>query len=38
MKICFIHVPFLLEQAKECVPSMEVSEITRGLSAAIKCL
>lgn len=38
MKIGFIHVPFLPEQAKDGVPSMTLSEITRGLSAAIECL
>lgn len=38
IKIGFIHVPFLPEQAKEGVPSMTLSEIVRGLSAAIECL
>ncbi len=35
IKIGFIHVPFLPEQAREGVPSMELSEIVRGLCAAI---
>ncbi len=38
IKIGFIHVPFLPEQAREGVPSMELSEIVRGLRAAIECL
>ena len=38
IKIGFIHVPFLPEQAKEGVPCMELSEIARGLTAAIECL
>ena len=38
IKIGFIHVPFLPEQAKDGVPSMTLSEIVRGLSAAIECL
>ena len=38
IKIGFIHVPFLPEQAKEGVPSMALEDIVRGLSAAIECL
>ena len=38
IKIGFIHVPFLPEQAKEGVPSMKLDEIARALRAAIKCL
>ena len=38
IKIGFIHVPFLPEQAREGVPSMELSEIVRGLRAAVECL
>ena len=38
IKIGFIHVPFLPEQAKEGVPSMALDDIVRGLSAAIECL
>ena len=38
IKIGFIHVPFLPEQAKAGVPSMELSEIVRGLRAAVECL
>ena len=37
-RIGFIHVPFLPEQAREGVPSMELSEIVRGLRAAVECL
>lgn len=38
VKIGFIHVPFLPEQAKEGVPSMELAKIVRGLRTAIECL
>lgn len=38
VKIGFIHVPYLPEQAKEGVPSMELEDIVRGLRAAIGCL
>jgi pyroglutamyl-peptidase len=38
IKIGFIHVPLLPEQAKDGVPRMTLSEIVRGLSAAIECL
>ena len=38
IKIGFIHVPFLPEQAKAGVPSMELAEIVRGLRTAIVCL
>lgn len=38
IKIGFIHVPFLPEQAREGVPSMQLSEIVRGLRAAVECL
>lgn len=34
-RACFIHVPFLPEQAKEGVPSMELETIVRALEAAI---
>ena len=38
IKIGFIHVPYLPEQAKEGVPSMALDDIVRGLRAAIGCL
>ena len=38
IKIGFIHVPFLPEQAKAGVPSMELTDIARGLRAAIGCM
>ena len=38
IKIGFIHVPFLPEQACEDVPSMQLSEIVRGLRAAVGCI
>ena len=38
IKIGFIHVPFLPEQAKAGVPSMELADVVRGLGAAVKCL
>ena len=38
IKIGFIHVPFLPEQAKADVPSMELADVVRGLGAAVKCL
>lgn len=38
VKIGFIHVPYLPEQAKEGVPGMALDDIVRGLSAAIGCL
>lgn len=38
IKIGFIHVPFLPEQAREGVPSMQLSEIVRGLRAAVECI
>ena len=38
VKIGFIHVPYLPEQAKEGVPSMPLDDIVRGLCAAIGCL
>ena len=34
-RVGFIHVPFLPEQAKEGVPSMVLSDIVKGLTAAI---
>ena len=34
----FVHVPFLPEQAKEGVPSMELADIARGLAAMIEAL
>lgn len=37
-RVGFIHVPFLPEQAKENVPSMALSQIVRGLTAAIEAL
>ena len=33
--VCFIHVPFLPEQAEEEYPSMTLEEIVKGLTAAI---
>jgi len=32
----FVHVPFLPQQAKEGVPSMELEDIVRGLTAMIE--
>ena len=37
-RVGFIHVPFLPEQAKENVPSMTLSQIVSGLTAAIEAL
>lgn len=37
-KVGFIHVPFLPQQAKEGVPSMELELIVKGLEAAIGAL
>lgn len=37
-RVGFIHVPFLPEQAKEVVPSMELTRIIAGLTAAIAAL
>ena len=37
-RVGFIHVPFLPEQAKENVPSMALSQIVSGLTAAIEAL
>ena len=36
VKAGFVHVPFLPEQAKEGVPSMELEDIARGLAAMIE--
>ena len=38
VRVGFIHVPFLPQQAKEGVPSMELADIVRALTAAIGCL
>lgn len=35
-KVGFIHVPYLPQQAKEEVPSMELGDITKALTAAIE--
>lgn len=37
-RVGFIHVPFLPQQAKEGVPSMEPDEIVRALTAAVSAL
>ena len=37
-RVGFLHVPFLPQQAKEGVPSMELCRITDGLTAAITAL
>ena len=37
-KVGFVHVPFLPEQAKDHIPSMELAQITAGLAAAISSL
>lgn len=34
-RVCFIHVPYLPEQAKNGVPSMQLDDIIRALEAAI---
>ena len=38
IRVGFIHVPYLPQQAKEGVPSMELADIVRGLDAAIRAL
>jgi len=38
VKVGFIHVPFLPEQAKENVPSLPLEQIVQGLQAAIEAL
>lgn len=38
IRVGFIHVPYLPQQAKEGVPSMALSEIVRGLEAAVAAL
>jgi len=38
VKVGFIHVPFLPEQAKENVPSLPLDQIVQGLQAAIEAL
>lgn len=38
VRVGFIHVPFLPEQAKEGVPSMPLEQITQALEAAIGAL
>lgn len=35
---CFIHVPYLPEQAREGVPAMELETIVRGLGAMIEAM
>lgn len=37
-RVGFIHVPFLPQQAREGVPSMELADIIRALTAAISAL
>lgn len=37
-RVGFLHVPFLPQQAKEGIPSMELSQIVAGLIAAISAL
>ncbi len=37
-KVCFIHVPFLPEQAKEGVSSLAAEDIIKALTAAIEVL
>lgn len=34
-RVCFIHVPYLPEQAKNSVPSMQLDDMIRALEAAI---
>lgn len=34
-RVCFIHVPYLPEQAKNGVPSMQLDDMIRALEAAI---
>ena len=36
--ICFFHVPFLPQQAKEGQPSVPLADIVRGLEVAISCI
>jgi len=38
VRVGFVHVPFLPEQAKEGVPSLPLEDIVRGLTAAIAVL
>lgn len=38
VRVGFVHVPFLPSQAREGVPSMELGDIVRALTAAIGCL
>lgn len=36
--VCFFHVPFLPQQAKEGQPSVPLADIVRGLEVAISCI
>lgn len=36
--VCFFHVPFLPQQAKEGQPSAPLADIVRGLEVAISCI
>ena len=36
--VCFFHVPFLPQQAKEGQPSLPLQDIVRGLELAISCI
>ena len=38
VRVGFIHIPYLPEQAKEGVPSLPINETVRGLTAAIQAL
>ena len=38
VRVGFVHVPFLPEQARQGVPSLPLEEIVRGLTAAIEAL
>ena len=38
VRVGFIHIPYLPEQAKEGVPSLPLNETVRGLTAAIQAL
>ena len=38
VRVAFIHIPYLPEQAKEGVPSLPLNETVRGLTAAIEVL
>ncbi|MBQ8586960.1 MAG: pyroglutamyl-peptidase I [Oscillospiraceae bacterium] len=38
VRVCFFHVPFLPQQAKEGQPSLPLQDIVRGLELAISCI